>query len=220
MDSRLDEARAALVRAEEAVQRPPSARLGAAKPAQRTRQARAANATEPGEALPPDPRADAEADPEAVARAIVLRQLTLGPRSRAQLEEKLRSRGCPESAAEAVLDRLTEVGLVDDQAYAHMMVNAQTQRRGLARRALSHELRRKGIDDEAIADAIAQINPADEEERARELVTKKLRTLHGLDADVQKRRLAAMLARKGYSSSMSRRVIREELDRAPEHRRD
>ena len=59
-----------------------------------------------------------EPDPHDVARQIVLRQLTMAPRSRAQLEDKLRQRDCPDDVAAAVLDRLTEVGLVDDEAYA------------------------------------------------------------------------------------------------------
>ena len=172
------------------------------------------------EAPPLEAERDAEADTEAVARAIVLRQLTMGPRSRAQLEDKLRAKGCPDDAAVAVLDRFTELGLIDDHAYAQMLVNSQHQSRGLARRALARELRRKGVGEEHAEDALAQVDSADEEARARELVRKKLRTMHGLEAVVQTRRLAGMLARKGYSSSMSYRVIREELDQAPEHRRD
>ena len=55
-----------------------------------------------------DHEQDAEADPRAVARAIVLRQLTMGPRSRAQLLEKLERRGCPEDVAREVLDRMED----------------------------------------------------------------------------------------------------------------
>ena len=42
----------------------------------------------------------------------------------------------------------------------------------------------------------------------------------GLDAVVQTRRLAGMLARKGYGPELSMRVIREALAEAPEHQRD
>ena len=84
----------------------------------------------------------------------MLRQLAMAPRSRQQLRDKLRQRNCPDDVAEAVLDRMTEVGLVDDEAYAAMLVRSQQAGRGLAARALARELRTKGIDDDtAQADA-------------------------------------------------------------------
>jgi regulatory protein len=174
---------------------------------------------------PPDPEQDLqgrddEPDPYDVARQIVLRQLAMAPRSRQQLRDKLRQRNCPDEVAEVVLDRMAEVGLVDDEAFAGMLVRSQQVGRGLATRALAQELRTKGVDPETAQAALADIDPEDERERARALVDKKLQTMHGLDATVQTRRLAGMLARKGYPSSMAFAVIREALAEAPEHRRD
>jgi regulatory protein len=163
---------------------------------------------------------DGEPDPHEVARQIVLRQLAMAPRSRKQLRDKLRQRGCPDEVAETVLDRMTEVGLVDDDAYAAMLVRSQQSGRGLAARALARELRTKGIDPETAEATLADIDPEAERERARALVDKKLRTMHGLDATVQTRRLAGMLARKGYPSSVAFAVIREAIAEAPEHQRD
>lgn len=150
----------------------------------------------------------------------MLRQLAMAPRSRQQLRDKLRQRNCPDDVAEAVLDRMTEVGLVDDEAFAGMLVRSKQAGRGLATRALSQELRTKGIDPETAEAVLADIDPEEERERARTLVIKKLRTMHGLDATVQTRRLAGMLARKGYPSSVAFAVIREALAEAPEHQRD
>lgn len=150
----------------------------------------------------------------------MLRQLAMAPRSRQQLRDKLRQRNCPDDVAEAVLDRMAEVGLVDDEAFAGMLVRAKQAGRGLATRALSQELRTKGIDPETAEAVLADIDPEEERERARALVVKKLRTMHGLDATVQTRRLAGMLARKGYPSSVAFAVIREAIAEAPEHQRD
>jgi len=163
---------------------------------------------------------DGEPDPHDVARQIVLRQLAMAPRSRQQLQDRLRQKGCPDDVAEAVLDRMTEVGLVDDEAYAAMLVRSKQAGRGLAARALARELRTKGIDDEIARATLAEIDPEDERDRARALVDKKLATMHGLDATVQTRRLAGMLARKGYPSSLAFAVIREAIADAPEHQRD
>ena len=166
----------------------------------------------------PDPQLQGrEPDPHDVARQIVLRQLAMAPRSRAQLEQKLAQRDCPADVAAAVLDRMTEVGLVDDRAYAQMLVRSQHADRGLAKRALARELHTKGIEDDLADQALASISDADERDRARALVDKKLRAMHGLGIEVQTRRLAGMLARKGYSPSVSYAVIREAIADAPEH---
>jgi regulatory protein len=174
---------------------------------------------------PPDPESDPrtrgnEPDPHDWARQIVLRQLTAAPRSRSQLEQALRRKGCPDDVAASVLDRMEEVGLVDDTAFAGMLVRSQQAGRGLARRALAQELRRKGVDDDTAQAALDEVDPHDEEDRARELVAKKMRSMTGLEPVVQTRRLAGMLARKGYSSELSMRVVREAVREAPEHQRD
>ncbi|WP_353355382.1 regulatory protein RecX [Intrasporangium sp. DVR] len=170
---------------------------------------------------PEDPqRTGDEPDPEAVARAIVLRQLSMAPRSRAQLERKLSQRGCDPEVAARVLDRLTEVGLVDDEAYAELLVRSRQEGKGLARKGLAHELRRQGIDPEIADQALGQVGADDERAKAEQLVAKKLRTMTGLAPDVQARRLAGMLARKGYSGDVAWPVIRDAVNDAPEHQRD
>jgi len=141
----------------------------------------------------------------------------MAPRSRAQLEQKLAQRDCPPDVAAAVLDRMTEVGLVDDEAFAQMLVRSLQTGRGLAKRALARELSTKGIDDDLATVALDSIPDALERDRARELVDKKLRAMHGLGIAVQTRRLAGMLARKGYSPNLTYTVIREAIADAPEH---
>ncbi|HET7477330.1 MAG TPA: regulatory protein RecX [Dermatophilaceae bacterium] len=170
---------------------------------------------------PPDPAAqDGEPDPHEVARQIALRQLALSPRSRAQLSRKLRDRGCDPVVADAVLDRMAEVGLVDDQAYAELLVRSQQAARGLAKGALAQQLRAKGIEEDLVRDTVGAIAEETERDQAHRLVAKKLRTMHGVDASVQARRLGAMLARKGYPSGLSWSVVQEALAGAPEHQRD
>ncbi|MEV7973061.1 RecX family transcriptional regulator [Cellulomonas sp. NPDC089187] len=154
---------------------------------------------------------DAEPDQESVARAIVLRQLTAAPRSRHQLAEALARRDVPEDVAERVLDRFTEVGLIDDAAYAEMLVRSRHAERGLSRRALTQELRRKGVSPEDFAAALDQVDDADEEEAARALARKKLRATRGLEREVRMRRAYGALGRKGYAGGLVSRVVREEL---------
>jgi regulatory protein len=153
-----------------------------------------------------------DADPESVARAIVLRSLTAAPRSRAQLGEKLARRGAPEEVARRVLDRFEEVGLVDDAAFAEGWVRSRHQSRGLSRRALASELRTKGIDDDTAREALAAVDADDERRAAERLVARRLGSVRGLPRDKQVSRLAGMLARKGYGSAIAVSVIRAALD--------
>jgi regulatory protein len=164
---------------------------------------------------PPDPVADGpDADPESVARKILLDTLTGQARSRQELRDKLARRDVPAELAERLLDRFTEVGLVDDEAFARSWVESRQRSRGLARRALAQELRRKGVDDDTARTALDDLDPADEEEAARTLVRKKLRSLRGVDRTTATRRLAGLLARKGYPAAMAFAVVRQELGAA------
>lgn len=158
--------------------------------------------------------AEVEADPEAVARKILLDTLTGQARSRQELADKLAKRGVPDELAAQLLDRFTEVGLIDDAAYARQWVESRHRSRGLAPRALAQELRRKGIDDEDAKTALEQIDEGDQRAAARALVDKKLRSMRGLDHQVATRRLAGMLARKGYPAGLAFAVVREALGEA------
>ena len=147
-----------------------------------------------------------------MARKILLDQLTGRARTRSELADKLAGRNVPADVATRLLDRFEEVGLIDDAAFAREWVEQRQSGRGLARRALAQELRRKGIDDEVARDALEEIEDGDEVEAARRLVRAKLRSVRALDRDKAVRRLVGMLARKGHSSSVAFRVVKEELD--------
>lgn len=156
-------------------------------------------------------QAGLDADPESVARKILLDQLTGRARSRKELSDKLASRNVPRDVATAVLDRFEEVGLVDDDAFARAWVSQRQQGKGLSRRVLAQELRRKGVDDDVAKEALDEIDPADEAAAARDLVRKKMRSMRGLEDQVATRRLVGMLARKGYPPGLAFGVVREEL---------
>ena len=83
--------------------------------------------------------------------------------------------------------------------------------RGLARRALAHELRTKGVADRLVAEALEAVSLDDERASAAALVARKLPGTRGQPPDARLRRLAGMLARKGYSSGLAFAVVREAL---------
>ncbi|GHE06890.1 recombination regulator RecX [Streptomyces alanosinicus] len=157
-------------------------------------------------------RGESSGDPAERARAICLRLLTGTPRTRKQLADALRKREIPEDVAEEVLSRFEEVGLIDDSAFADAWVESRHHGRGLARRALAQELRTKGVDSALIDEAVSQLDSDQEEATARDLVSRKLCATRGLDRDKRLRRLAGMLARKGYPEGMALRVVRQALE--------
>jgi regulatory protein len=152
-----------------------------------------------------------DADPESVARKILLDALTGQARSRQELRDKLAKRDVPDELAERLLDRFGEVGLVDDAAFARAWVESRQRSKGLARRALAQELRRKGVDDETARTALDDLAPDQEMQAAHELVRKKVPSMRSLDHAVATRRLVGMLARKGYPPGLAYRVVRDEL---------
>lgn len=151
-------------------------------------------------------------DPRERARQICLRLLTLAPRTRAQLANALGRRGIPGHVADEVLGRFTEAGLIDDAAFARAWVESRHYGRGLAGRALSAELKQRGVADEEIREAVAELGPDAEVDTARQLVVRKLAATRGEPAQARIRRLAGMLARKGYQPGLAFRIIREAME--------
>ena len=164
----------------------------------------------------PTPHEDPEAvgppaDVEAVARKILLDALTGQARSRSELADRLAKKGVPSEVAVALLDRFTEVGLIDDAAFARQWVESRQRGKGLAPRALAQELHRKGVAPEVANAAIETIDEQTQHDAALGLVRKRMRSVQGLDHQKALRRLVSMLARKGYPPSMAYAIVNDEL---------
>jgi regulatory protein len=151
------------------------------------------------------------ADPESVARTILLSKLTASAKSRRELADALAAKDVPDDVATRVLDRFERVGLVDDAAFADTWVRSRQASRGLSRRALSHELRRKGVSDDVISESLEQVDAETEREAAAALVARKLPSTRGLERARRTRRLVGMLARKGYGPGLAAGVVRDAL---------
>ncbi|WP_022869173.1 regulatory protein RecX [Yaniella halotolerans] len=162
-----------------------------------------------------------KADLSQKARNIVLRQLSAAPKTRHQLAEKLLQRELPDDVVSEVLDRFEEVELIDDAAFAESWVRSRHRSKGLARRALSMELRKRGIDEHEAEVALEQVSDDDEWHKATELVARKIsRASVPLSTDPEERkqrdrmvrRLVGMLSRKGYPPGMAFSVVTDALN--------
>jgi len=151
-----------------------------------------------------------DSDPYGVARDIALRQLTVRARTRVELARALARKHVPEDVAESVLDRLTEVGLIDDAVFARDWL-AAGGRRQKSRRVLLGELAEKGVDRDLIDEAANELEAERDYEVARGFAARKARALAGLEPAVRYRRLAGALARRGFPASVVAQVTREAL---------
>jgi regulatory protein len=131
------------------------------------------------------------------ARNVLLHQLARSAKSTAQLRKILEQREIPTEIAEKVIERFTEVGLIDDDT----IVNSRRTYKGLAKSAIKRELQEKGISQGLVEQALSGITAEDDFESAKQLATKRYRQMAHLDKEVRNRRLAGYLQRKGYSSS-------------------
>lgn len=135
----------------------------------------------------------------------------LATRARAsrELERLLVRKGEPAALAKAAVARLATQGFLDDASFARQYARSKLAV-GLSRRRMQTELARRGV-DRGIADAaIAQVVVDDEIDEAQacdRIAARKFRSLKDLPADVQRRRLYAFLARRGYEMDDVRAVV-------------
>lgn len=162
-----------------------------------------------------EPIHDAEA-----AREAALKLLERTRRTRADLERRLRDKGYAPAAAAEALDRLARVGLVDDAEFARAFLAGRWGRRPAGWVRLRQELRAKGVGDDAIESARAQVaareGGVDETSTALKLVQQARRRMSALDSAKQRQRLYALLARRGYDGDTIRRVLAIRDDEAGE----
>lgn len=162
-----------------------------------------------------EPEAGPPGDPEVVAKQICLRLLTIAPRPRAELAQTLARRDIPVEVADQVLDRLTQVGLIDDAAYAAAFVRTKQRDRALGRAALRTELRRRGVGEEPAGRALAQVDPEMERARAEALVAKRVDAAMVAGGVAARRRLLGLLARRGYPADLAIGVVEGALSAYP-----
>lgn len=168
--------------------------------------ARRAGSSSAGAPADPD---DGDADPVEVAREIALRRLTQRAHSKAELASALAARHVPPEAAEQVLERFVEVGLLDDAGFSAAWAESRHRTKNLAPRAIAMELRRKGVAEDAINAALDPIDDDDQHAAALRVAQRKWRQVRGLESRVAYRRLAGAVARKGFSSHIVAAVVAE-----------
>jgi regulatory protein len=158
----------------------------------------------------------AAADPERVLEAAA-RSLGGAPKTSKALTERLLTLGYPEEHVRAAIERLEQIGLLDDERLARSLLESRDRSRQRGDRALLQELRRRGVGDELAGSLLAEraAEGASEgadgvELRAARAAAARIR-IRGGEPRAEGQRIAQALARRGFPPGMAWQVARERL---------
>jgi len=164
-----------------------------------------------------------------------LNMIALRARAAAELRKLLIRKGEPAEFVDAAIERLVRAGFLDDASLAKQFARTKAAGAGLSRRRVQQELVRRGVGRDVAEAAISEVfdeEHIDEQGTLERVARKKMKSLERLDTAVQRRRLYAFLARRGYDSDDIARTVRtvilpegtphvlgrEERERAPRAR--
>ena len=139
-----------------------------------------------------------------------LNMLALRARSSSELARSLVRKGEEKAHVDWAIARLLEQGLLDDAAFARALTRSRVVGGKRSRRRVEQELARKGVARSVAGEAIDDVfedEAVDQRAIVEEAARKKLRSLAGLEPAVQRRRLYAFLARRGYDVDDIRAAI-------------
>ncbi len=143
------------------------------------------------------------------AKNVLLFQLSRSMKTRYQLAKILEKREIPNEIANAVLDRFTEAQLIDDAAFARAFVNSRLAISGKSRSVIARELKQRGVSADDAQEALSIIDSELEDQTAYSVAKKRYQQLSSLAPEVRRRRLMGFLMRRGFSSSLTTRILRD-----------
>ena len=131
--------------------------------------------------------------------------------SRRQLKDRLKGLGHEEAIAERVLDRLADLGFLDDEAFGRELIRQTLNAGPASPRLLQSKLAQRGLEGDLIDRLVAEQAPsaAQAAQGAAAFARKKLATLARLDPLARKRRLWGMLARRGFDHDTIETALRD-----------
>ncbi len=143
------------------------------------------------------------------AKNVLLFQLSRSMKTRHQLATILKKREIPEDIANSVLDRFTEAQLIDDAAFARAFVSSRIAVSGKSKSVIARELKQKGVSAQDAEQALSSIDAELEDQTAYSVAKKRYQQLSTLEPEVRRRRLMGFLMRRGFSSQLTARILRD-----------
>ena len=100
---------------------------------------------------------------------------------------------------ERVIERLTEMNVIDDKAFAQWLVESRMRYNVKGPQSIRYELKKYGVSESIIDEVLKTYSASDEREKAKALVEKKLLTLREPHPQKQKKKIFDFLARRGFN---------------------
>ncbi|MFZ4841076.1 regulatory protein RecX [Mycetocola saprophilus] len=142
---------------------------------------------------------------------LLVRRLARSALSRAEVIAELERLGLEDDGTEAVVERLDELGYLDDAVLAEQLKHSLYDRKGKSRQIVAREMAQRKIPNEVIQDALAEVADDDELAAATTLAKKRVGQMSSIDDAAAERRLTGFLARRGYPGSIVREAVRAAL---------
>lgn len=146
-------------------------------------------------------------DPRIAARSYAYKLLSYRSRSRKEMLEKLRTKGFEDDDMNAVMEFLETSGLINDAELASELLNYSAGSRPLGRNGIRMLMLKRGIDKGLVDKTLSGHTFEMEERAAMEFAERRSRSLRSYPADVARRRLWAMLQRRGFSAGVIRKAV-------------
>jgi regulatory protein len=135
------------------------------------------------------------------------------PRSYKELAERLKKKGYRGEEIEEAMQKLQQLGLVDDLGFCKYWINYRLKYNPRSKKFLEMELKKKGVDEEIISEALSQFSEFKEQDLVVKLTEHKLQLLKGVkDPIARKRRIYNYLARRGFSYSQIKQALSQVND--------
>lgn len=135
-----------------------------------------------------------------------LRYLAIRPRSQWEIEDYLKRKGYEEEIISAVVEKITKLGMIDDQAFARQWVEWRMNSRPRSINQLRAELLQKRIDREIIKGVLEGVDEDAQLEQLNDIINRKSRLSQYQD----KQKLIAYLARQGFPYHLIKRSLSED----------
>ena len=129
-----------------------------------------------------------------------LKFLSYRPRTQSEIRQNLKEHEIPDDVTEQVIERLVELGMLNDSAFTQTWIENRSAFRPRSRRALSHELRQRGVDPQIIEQSLETL---DEETLAYQAASKQARRYKDLDYQLFRQKMFGFLARRGFNYEVS-----------------
>ncbi len=140
---------------------------------------------------------------------VALRAIEARPRSIQEIRERLKRKGFAEELVEAAIERLQDLGLIDDAAFARFWVESRQNSRARGPSALRNELRRKGLDSALIDTTLRDDELVGDQDQQAEQIARQALRRYANSPDFQSfaRKMGGLLQRRGYSFETIRPII-------------